>query len=514
MSSFRDVRLLLLRNWIFCTAFTLGLAVRAVTMLGFPPAIWFGGDSASYLSTALRLTPGTSRQSGYGILLFALRPAHSFLVVTGVQHLMGLAIAVMIYALLRRYGLPRWGATLAALPVLLDAYQIQLEQEILADAAFGFLVVAALTLLLWWRDGRPLWATAAAALLLGCAADMWPTGLPLLILLVLYLIIRKAGWRALTAALAAGALPLVIYLGWFDSAYHKVAFNFSDGVFLWSRTMTFADCAIIKPPADEAKLCPRVPVATRPAASIFIWEKNSPLDSLPGGKFSPGKNALAMNFAFRAIAAQPGAYVKDVLDDFALTFTWNRPPHPSAQYRDRYQFSYATSNWAGPGTARSLAREQRRYTGGSLAATRATAPFAGWMRSYQRFAYVRGTMLAVLLLIGLAALARSWTGGGPGRRRERGGRNGRGRRDSGDSQGGRDGWGGPALLPWATAMAILLIPNVTADFSERYVVPALPLACLAAAFAFLPRRALPRPEPGAVTSGAQEPPVTETAPLA
>jgi hypothetical protein len=63
-------------------------------------------------------------------------------------------------------------------------------------------------------------------------------------------------------------------------------------------------------------------------------------------------------------------------------------------------------------------------------------------------------------------------------------------------------------------MAILLIPNVTADFSERYVVPALPLACLAAAFAFLPRRALPRPEPGAVTSGAQEPPVTETAPLA
>lgn len=501
MSRLRDVRLLLLRNWAFGTALALGLAVRVITMLAFPPAIWFGGDSASYLSSALRLTPGTSRQSGYGILLFALRPAHSFLVVTGIQHLMGVAIAVMIYAVLRRYGLPRWGATLAALPVLLDAYQIQLEQEILPDAAFGFLAVAALTLLLWWRDGRPLWASAAAALLLGCAATMWPVGLPLLILVVIYLILRRTGWRALTAAVAAGALPLVMYLGWFDSAYHRVAFNFSDGVFLWSRTMTFADCAIIKPPADEAKLCPRVPVARRPAASIFIWEKNSPLDSLPGGKFSPGKNALAMNFAVRAITAQPGAYVKDVLDDFALTFSWNRPPHPSALYRDRYQFSYATSNWAGPGTARSLAREQRRYTGGSLAATRATAPFAGWMRFYQRFGYVRGTMLAAVLLIGLASIARSWTRGGPGQRRSRGSRD------------GWDGWGGPALLPWATAMTMLLIPNVTADFSERYVVPALPVACLAAAFAFLPRRAL-TPEPGPVTSGAQEPPVTETAPLA
>ena len=78
-------------------------------MLGFPPAIWFGGDSASYLSTALYHAPGTSRVSGYGVVLFVLKPFHSFAVVTAVQHLMGLAVGVMIYALLRRYGLPGWG---------------------------------------------------------------------------------------------------------------------------------------------------------------------------------------------------------------------------------------------------------------------------------------------------------------------------------------------------------------------------------------------------------------------
>jgi hypothetical protein len=32
---------------------------------------------------------------------------------------------------------------------------------------------------------------------------------------------------------------------------------------------------------------------------------------------------------------------------------------------------------------------------------------------------------------------------------------------------------------------MLLLPNVTADFSERYAVPAMPAVCLAAALAFV-----------------------------
>ena len=41
-----------------CAAFGLGIVVRLITMLGFPPAIWFGGDSASYLwATALYHVP-------------------------------------------------------------------------------------------------------------------------------------------------------------------------------------------------------------------------------------------------------------------------------------------------------------------------------------------------------------------------------------------------------------------------------------------------------------------------
>src|SRR5215831_19941731 len=77
-------RSFLSRHRLFAAAFGLGLVLRLITMLGFPPAIWFGGDSASYLSTALYHAPGVSRLSGYGFVLFALKPFHSFAVVSAV----------------------------------------------------------------------------------------------------------------------------------------------------------------------------------------------------------------------------------------------------------------------------------------------------------------------------------------------------------------------------------------------------------------------------------------------
>jgi hypothetical protein len=488
VSQLAVTRSFLSRHRLFTVAFGLGLALRVITMLGFPPAIWFGGDSASYLSTALYHAPGTSRLSGYGLVLFLLKPFHSFAVVTAVQHLMGLAVGVMIYALLRRYGLPGWGATLAALPVLLNAYQIELEHEILPSATFGFLIMVAITLTLWWRRDRPLWATVAAGFVLAAAATLWPVGLPVLIVFLLYLAVRRVGWRAFGAAAAAGAIPLAGYVLWFHSHYGRYAFSNSDGIYLWSRTMTFANCAVIQPPADELVLCPRQPVAQRPAASTFIWEKNSPLNSVPGPKFSVGKNALALHFALRAIAAQPGSYLADVLRDVSLSFYWNNPDHPSRAMAQRYEFAYATTHWISPSyllaPGRTVASDQLRY--GGVTSTRAVEPFAGWMRGYQRFAYVPGALLGVLLLAGLGGIVRSWRGGGFRR---------------------LDGWGGPGLFPWVASVTLLVVPVMTADFSERYALIAMPVICLAAALAFAPR------DPGA-TPGQAAPPAPEEMPAA
>jgi len=468
-------------NWIFTIALAAGLVLRVFTMLGFPPAIWFGGDSTSYVTSGMTLYPSHSRVSGYGVMTEILRVFHSFAVITGVQHLMGLVSAVLIYALLRhRYRLPVWGATLATLPVLLDAYVIQLEQEILPDCAFTFLVVVAVTLVLWWPDEeRPRWSLPWAAVCLGVSAAFWPVGLPLLIVLLIYVLVRRFGWRRLGATALAGAVPLVLYLGWYGARYREVAFSDSDGVFLWSRTMTFANCAVIKPPADLRLLCPTTPVDKRLAAPMYIWEVNSPVLSIgprtgidATDKFTAYRNSAARKFAIDAIEAQPLAYADTVLRSWLLTFTWNRPDVPNKAMATRYQFSNAltTENDLGSSTPAANAANvaalnamQRRYTGGHLADTREVQPFADIMIDYQKAMYLRGTMIGILMLTGLGGIVLAWRRGGFRH---------------------RSNWGGPALFPWLVSLCMEVSPAATADFSLRYVVPTIPVTCLAAALAF------------------------------
>ena len=76
--------------------------------------------------------------------------------VVAVQHLLGLAIAVVIYlrccGAALRAGWPRWPSA----PILLDAYQLQTEQSIMPGTWFEALIVAGLAILLWqpkasWR---------------------------------------------------------------------------------------------------------------------------------------------------------------------------------------------------------------------------------------------------------------------------------------------------------------------------------------------------------------------------
>ena len=463
------------RHWLFGLALAGAVALRVLAMLAFRPIMWFGGDSASYLATGLRLIPDPSRVGGYGFMLWVLRPLHSLALVAAVQHLMGIVIGVLIYLLARRYGLPAWVATLAAIPVFFDAYELQLESDAVPDIPFGFLVMIALYLLLRSPGERRQAPTIAAAFLLGVSAIIWPVGLALLAILLavllVALLIRRAsarpGMTTVVAAILAGALPVAAYAAWFDLHEHEFSLTRSDGVYLWSRTMSFANCAVIKPPADERTLCP--PGGPRIAASLYIWDGNSALLRMPGGRFSARTNALALNFALRAIAAQPGGYVTAVAHDFALSFAWNRPVHPDAGIVDRYQFSDAATAWV-PATMRTLgggtvAGDQAAYDAGRPAPTRAEQPFASWLVSYQRYVYLPGTLLGVILLGGLAAIITRWLIRGPGGRRPPPG----------------------AGLSWTFAVTILLVPAMTADFDLRYLVPAVPAACLAAALAFAPR---------------------------
>jgi hypothetical protein len=461
------------RNGAFCTALLGGMTLRVLAMLGYRPALWFVGDSYTYLSMALSSKPRPERPSGYPFMLRLLEPFHSFAVVVAVQHTMILAVAVMIYALLRRRGLPGWAATLIVLPVLFDAYLLQLEHLVLSDTLFIFLVTAAITLLLW-RERPGVALGMAAGLLLAFAAVTRTIGIVLLVVVGGWLLVRRVSWRTLAASAAAAVLPLGLYAAWYHSYYRQYALGGADGVFLWSRTMTFAECSEVRPPANEAVLCP-VPYLPRSQPDNYIWKHTSPIMKLATPRFSARTNALASDFAKRAILAQPYDYFSTVAAGVARTIRWS--PTQDQGVIDRYVFARAEPSppdlsFSRTDTAKT---DMTAYDHRPDRAPRVVEHYAGWLRAYQRAVYLPGPVFGVLLLAALAGIVAAW------------------RR-----------WGGPALLPWTAGIALIVVPPATANFDYRYVLPAIPLVCLALGLAIPPRREEPTEQTTRAGSGVRD----------
>ena len=63
-------------------------------------------------------------------------------------------------------------------------------------------------------------------------------------------------------------------------------------------------------------------------------------------------------------------------------------------------------------------------------------------------------------------------------------------RRRGRAFGQRAALGGLGLLPWLVGTALIVIPPMTAGFSYRYVLAAVPATCLAAGLAFASRGSL------------------------
>ena len=146
-------RSLAARVWSDHRLFILVLApavlLRVDAELGYRWQSWFN-DSFEYLANTISFSLDPTRVSGYSVWLRILEPFHSYALITILQHLEGLSVGVMVYALARhRFGAKAWIATLAAVPVLYDGFEIQLEHLILSDVPFLFLVMLATTLLLW-----------------------------------------------------------------------------------------------------------------------------------------------------------------------------------------------------------------------------------------------------------------------------------------------------------------------------------------------------------------------------
>lgn len=468
----------------FVCVLVVAVWIRVVAVRGYPAPLWFG-DSPGYLKSAIELKPGETRPSGYPFLLWLIKPFHSFTVMVSVQHAIGLLTGVLVYVLVWRAARAAWpfgpggaagrwawrawvpGMIAAPLtvPVLLPVHQIALEHMLMSDSLFAFLLLAAVAAALW-RRRLTWWLGGLAGLLASCAALTRAAGLPLIAVILAGMLLRRAGWRACAVAVVAFVLPLAGYMSWFKAEYGEFGLAKANGIWLYGRTADFADCRIIKPRPELAIMCPKQSDPRMSPTFAAMWTKDSAFREIPGWITGPEANRLADEFAQDAIKKQPRAYVRVVVRDTFRSFEWQRKPYPTPWTWKQYEFP--------PGEAwsdeQALLADEYDPDG---AETKVVRPWAGTMLSYQDRYVMPGAILGFLLIGGLVGALPHvrrrgrWSALGPVRH-----------------------WGTGALLPWCTSLALLVIPAATADFDYRYVLPAVPFACIALALALLPS---PRP---------------------
>jgi hypothetical protein len=339
--------------------------------------------------------PGEVRPSGYAAFLNVLPVDWELAVVPAVQHLLGLLIALILYVVLLRLGVPKLWAALATVPVLFDGYQLNIEQQVLSETLFEALLVGACAALLWNRRPTPAAATLAGLLVAGAALTR-VSALPVIAVGVLALIFLRAHWTRVAALAVAFLVPIVSYVVWFESENGYYALSGYGGQFLYGRVAPFAECDGLDIPDQQRVLCPTEPRSERPTIGEYMWANDiSPLYELELG---PGdrRPEIGGKFARRIILHQPLDYAKEVVKDSLYGFSPTKTQRSGDPALSRWQFQEYFPVFREPDTSEILAADG--YDHGIADGT--LAPF---LRTYQRFVFSYGPLLAIALLLGLAA---------------------------------------------------------------------------------------------------------------
>ena len=322
---------------------------------------------------------------------------------------------------------------------------------------------------------------------MGAATIVRPTVLPLVILIPIYLLIRRVGWRRAGAALVAGLLPVLAYMSWFAAVHGTFNMTNSNGLFLWSRTMSFANCSVVKPPPDLQALCPTAqpgPLAKADPAlrrlpkrylwnhRIWAWQGTTSGFVPDSAAFTQANNTRALRFAVLAIKAQPVAYAQTIAAEFVTPFahtdsTLRFPvvPPSSSTLTPAYNLRYAI------GTIKAYTGSDQGVSPylGYHFGTRVVHTPAVLMNEYQHILYLPGPLFGLIVLTGLVGIVM------PSRRSL------------------------PAIFLWVSAVIIMVLPTAEHEYTYRYVIPAVPLVCMAAALAFR------KPDRQAAAAGAATP---------
>lgn len=317
-----DLRHLGRRHLAFLLALLAGVLLRLVVIAAYRPALIFF-DSTGYMRDAVDPHLGTLRPIGYSLTLWPLLKLSHDAVgpVVVVQHVIGLALAVACYVFLLRRGLPRWAATLATLPLLLDPLQLILEHYVLSDVVFeGLLVGACLTLL--WRLRPGFGLLVVSGLAVGSSALVRGAGSFLLVVFVVAVLCLRLGWARTVAFALAGVLPVLLYATAYHASHGEYALSKGGPRFLYARLAPIVRChdPQLKLPAYEKRLCPDNPVGQRASSNYFMWGgKRGPAYRVVPPPGMTTEQVLA-DFSKRVVRAQPMPFARSTVADFLRGF--------------------------------------------------------------------------------------------------------------------------------------------------------------------------------------------------
>jgi hypothetical protein len=393
------------REWLpLGIVLALALALRVAASVAYRPALMWT-DSWNYLYATTLPGGFTGEKTGnYALALRALRRVtDSLAVVTTLQHLAGLACGVVLYALLRRLGVPRALAALAIALVLLDAYAVALEQHVLAEAFFTFTLCLWAFVALAWRRSVPF--VVLAGLLLAAAVTFRAVAVLVIPLWLVYCLWAYPDARRRAAGIAATMLAVLAYAGYHQATVGGFGLTQMSGWQLYSRTAEIGDCRGRRVPAEQRRLCPD------PAADLRKWKGDSvaynqyspeaPPQKVFGDLYSlPPRRRLRANaelsrFGKAVVRAHPVQFARIVGHDF-LRYLWPGSDATLPGYDDPINFPARAR-----GIPRSARRAQQDYAPGYRpAAHRPAAALA----EYRHWLHTPRWLLGPLLLAGLASL--------------------------------------------------------------------------------------------------------------
>ncbi|HEY6276704.1 MAG TPA: phospholipid carrier-dependent glycosyltransferase, partial [Streptosporangiaceae bacterium] len=474
------------QHWLLGVLLTAGLVLRVLAQIAYRPALFYI-DSMKYLFGAY---PGND-PVGYQAVIKPLLLAGNLDLVVAIQHLLGLAMAVVLYLVLLRRGVPRWLAALATAPVLLDGYQLQIEQNIMPDVLFETCIVAGLAALLWTPRPRT-GLVIVGGLALGASATARQVGEIFILPALAYLLVAIPGWRDRMAQSAVLCFTFVLPIAAASYGNYVIMHRFGlapyAGGSTYGRMAAAADCPALALPAYERALCP----TAKQQGNGPDWldhHQGSPIKTFqaPAGM----RNATVVNdFNRQVLFQQPGRVLAAIGKDAIKLFAVTRVTDPGDTDIGRWQFQPSSPQYAPymvirngqviftsftpAGAVRSV-YSTAEYRGGSPVAVR---PLAAFLHGYQlRGGYTPGPLLLLATLAGLAGTLSLL----------------RRRATAGQREAAR-----ACLLMFTAAASVLLVSDAF-EFSWRYQLPALitlPPAAALALTALFAHRTGPVPAAG------------------